>query len=362
VVTFFCVLTPKNMQLNSLIGKKVYQKQGFLQDSTRVPLTGVVVAGNIVTQIKTTDKEGYSAIQLGVTAKKRANKAIQGHAKKALDAKSPKMQNPTSSPVSTSAPQTNSSVNTSSVPKYFKEVRVEDTSDFNLGTEIQVAEVFAPGDVIDVTGISKGKGWAGGVKRWGFHGGPRTHGQSDRERAPGSIGQTTTPGRVYRGKKMAGRMGNDTVTVKNLEVIEVTDDGVLLIKGLVPGRTNGMLIVKKTGENKKFVPLYKEVEEEVKVEEKVEAEESASQLPVSDDAQKGNGDSRSSVSSDVQESTESQSSDTPSLNDSPAPKSDGNQQVEQQPTVDSAEDGQAPIADKLKEDTKTEKEDSPANA
>ena len=124
------------------------------------------------------------------------------------------------------------------------------------GTEINLADIFTPGDIVDVTGISKGKGFAGGVKRWNFKGGPRTHGQSDRERAPGSIGQTTTPGRVYKGKKMAGRMGQDTVTVKNLEVIGITDDGVLLIKGLVPGSVNSIVVVKKMGTNKKFVPLY----------------------------------------------------------------------------------------------------------
>jgi large subunit ribosomal protein L3 len=245
------------MQLNSLIGKKTYQKQGFLQNGRRVPLTGVVVAGNIITQIKSQDKEGYNSIQLGVETKKKVNRAILGHVKKASDQTS-----------KTPTEKTTKSVIT---PKYFKEVRLEDVSDAILGSEILVAEVFAAGDIIDVTGVSKGKGWAGGVKRWGFHGGPRTHGQSDRERAPGSIGQTTTPGRVYKGKKMAGRMGTNTVTVKNLEIIEITNDGVLLIKGLVPGRLNALVMVKKVGENKKFVPLYKEIVEEEVVEAPAEA-------------------------------------------------------------------------------------------
>ncbi len=130
-----------------------------------------------------------------------------------------------------------------------------------MGSEINFKEIFAPGDLVDVTGTSKGKGWAGGVKRHGFHGGPKTHGQSDRHRAPGSIGQGTTPGRVYRGKKMAGRMGTETVTVKNLEVISITDDGVLLIKGLVPGFVSNYVVVKKVGENKKHVDLYSESQE-----------------------------------------------------------------------------------------------------
>lgn len=249
------------MQLNTLIGKKTYQKQGFLEDGRRVPLTGVMVSGNIVTQIKTAEKEGYNSIQLGIDAKKRFNKALLGHAEKAL----------ANAPKEIPEKSTKKEEITKITPKYFREVRLEDVAGFDLGSEVNVAEVFAAGDVIDVTGVSKGKGWAGGVKRYHFRGGPRTHGQSDRERAPGSIGQTTTPGRVYKGKKMAGRMGSDTVTVKNLEIIEVTNDGVLLVKGLVPGRVNGLLLVKKVGENKKFVPLYKEVVEEPVAEEAVEA-------------------------------------------------------------------------------------------
>lgn len=231
------------MQVNSLIGKKTFQKQGFLQDGRRVPLTGVSVSGNVVTQIKSSDKEGYNALQVGIGIKKKPLKRIVNHTKKA---------------------------GLTNTPRFFREIKVEDLEGANLGSEINVSEVFSAGDMVDVTGVSKGKGWAGGVKRWGFHGGPRTHGQSDRERAPGSIGQTTTPGRVYKGKKMAGRMGQDTVTVKNLEVIEITNDGVLLIKGLVPGSLNSLVVVKKIGENKKFVPLYKEViEEETKPQEEV---------------------------------------------------------------------------------------------
>ena len=115
--------------------------------------------------------------------------------------------------------------------------------------------------MINVTGVPKGKGYAGVVKRHHFKGGPRTHGQSDRERAPGSIGQTTTPGRVYKGKRMAGRMGHETATIRNLEVLDVSAD-LILVKGLVPGGRNTLIILKKVGENKKFVPLYKEIDEE----------------------------------------------------------------------------------------------------
>jgi large subunit ribosomal protein L3 len=227
------------MQLTALIGKKTYQKQGFLQDGTRVPLSGIVVAGNFITQVKSADKEGYNALQLGIGINKKAKKTIVNHGKKA---------------------------GLENTPRFFREVRVDDVIDAVSGTEIKIEDVFQPGDIVDVTGVSKGKGFAGGVKRWGFHGGPRTHGQSDRERAPGSIGQTTTPGRVYKGKKMAGRMGQDTVTVKNLEIIEITSDGMILIKGLVPGSVNSVVVIKKMGTNKKFVPLYKEIVEEPAVE------------------------------------------------------------------------------------------------
>lgn len=223
--------------MNALIGKKQYQIQGFLQDGTRVPFTVISAVGNTVTQIKTSDKDGYNSIQLGFDMiatsgrKKKPNKATLGHSKKA---------------------------GLQQTPRFFREIRVDELPALDLGSEINPSSVFKPGDIVDVTGISKGKGFAGVVKRHGFAGGPRTHGQSDRERAPGSIGQSTTPGHVYKGKRMAGRMGQEKVTVKNLQVLEITNDGKLLIKGLVPGGKNTLLVVKKVGESKKFVPLYTE--------------------------------------------------------------------------------------------------------
>jgi large subunit ribosomal protein L3 len=253
------------MQLTSLIGKKLYQKQGFLQDGTRVPLSGVRVFGNVIAQVKSADKEGYNAIQLGIETKKKARKSLVNHSKKA---------------------------GLENTPAFLREIRVDDVTDATAGTQINPADIFAPGDAIDVTGISKGKGFAGGVKRYHFKGGPRTHGQSDRERAPGSIGQTTTPGRVYKGKRMAGRMGQETVTVKNLEVIEVTSDGILLIKGLVPGSVNSIVVIRKMGTNKKFVPLYSEavdepvaepVAAETVVEAPAEVKEEVSEVPAMQD-------------------------------------------------------------------------------
>src|SRR5207237_10031812 len=114
-----------------------------------------------------------------------------------------------------------------------------------VGDSIKASDVFSIGDIVDVIGVSKGKGFAGGVKRHHFKGGPRTHGQSDRERAPGSIGQTTTPGSVYKGKSMEGRMGSDRITVKNLEVMEIEGD-TLVVKGVVPGPRGGFVEVKSS--------------------------------------------------------------------------------------------------------------------
>lgn len=135
-------------------------------------------------------------------------------------------------------------------PKFRREVKTE--GEVQAGDKVTVS-IFTPGDEVKVTGTTKGRGFTGVVKRWGFAGGPKTHGQSDRHRAPGSIGQTTTPGRVYKGKKMAGHSGNVRHTVTGLEVIEV-DSGknLLAVKGSVPGAKNGYLIVEKTGKVKTY--------------------------------------------------------------------------------------------------------------
>lgn len=234
--------------LNGFLGKKLNQTQAFLEDGRRIPLSMILVSGNVVSQIKNPEKDHYSAIQLGFGTKKKVNKATAGHIKKAgiID----------------------------KTPRFFREVRVVDTAGIELGQEINIAELLEPGDVIDVTGTSKGKGYAGVVKRHHFKGGPRTHGQSDRERAPGSSGQTTTPGRVYKGKRMSGRMGNERVTVKNLVVVDVKD-GVLYVKGLIPGVKGSLVMVSKVADSKNtkatkknFVPLFAE-----KVEAEVGAEE-----------------------------------------------------------------------------------------
>lgn len=223
--------------MQALLGKKIDQSQRFLEDGVRIPVTKVQVSGNVVASVKTKDIDGYNAVQIGFGTKKNPNKALQGIIKKA---------------------------NLKTTPYMLREIRLTNgdiPSMPTIGDTVKSSEIFKLGDIVDVVGVSKGKGYAGVVKRHHFKGWPRTHGQSDRERAPGSIGQTTTPGRVYKGKRMAGRMGGEQVTLRNLQVVDVSDD-TLLIKGLVPGGRNSLLTIAKVGETRKFVPLYKEVARE----------------------------------------------------------------------------------------------------
>lgn len=251
IVAFFIGFEARKM-VSTISGIKIDQTQAFLEDGKRIPLSRIHVGKSQVSQIKTQDKDGYKAVQLAFSNKNKLSKPTQGHLKKA---------------------------GIKNTPRFFHEVRVENTEDFKAGQEINIAEVLKPGDKVNVIGRSKGKGYAGVVKRHGFAGGPRTHGQSDRERAPGSIGASTTPGRVYKGKKMAGRMGNQQVTIKNLVVIDI-DGETLFLKGLIPGPRGTVVTVKKVGESKNFTPLFKEQEEaqdaqtdtkEAKSEEGVEA-------------------------------------------------------------------------------------------
>lgn len=194
-----------------------------------MPVTLIKAGPCFVVQVKTKDRDGYWSIQLGFDQRKEKSttRPILGHLKKAGLKK---------------------------IPRFLREIRIkkEQKTDrkqqLKMGDIVKVSDVFKVGDKVSVTGISKGKGFAGVVKRWGFAGGPRTHGQSDRERAPGSIGQTTTPGRVFKGKKMAGRMGGKRVTVKGLKVLEVDKEkNLLVVKGLVPGPKGGLLTIKKGG-------------------------------------------------------------------------------------------------------------------
>ncbi len=201
--------------MSTLLGKKLGMTHIFQEDGLVTPVTAIEAGPCVVTQIKTTDRDGYQAIQVGFGHAKKMNSPLKGHVKGLGDF------------------------------RYFKEFRVDNVEDYSLGQSID-ASIFGPGDYVDVIGVSKGKGFAGVVKRHHFAGGPKTHGQSDRHRAPGSIGSGTTPGRVYKGIKMAGHMGVDRVTVQNLKVVRSeVDKNLLLIKGAVPGPKNGFIIIRK---------------------------------------------------------------------------------------------------------------------
>jgi len=221
-----------------ILGEKWEMSQIFDDQGIRWPVTKILTSSCYLIDIKTKDKDGYFAALLGFKAVKNIKKSVLGKLTKA-GVKTPL--------------------------RFLKEIRLPNSLDdilvlkneegkvngleikslnlkLKIGDQINPKLIFKVGDKVKVAGKSKGKGFAGVVKRHGFAGGPRTHGQSDRERAPGSIGQTTTPGRVYKGKRMAGRMGGERVTLKNLKVVEVGDD-YLVVSGLVPGAKGGLLEV-----------------------------------------------------------------------------------------------------------------------
>ncbi len=189
--------------------------QVFSESGETVPVTVIEAGPCTVTQIKTVEKDGYNAVQLGFGETKRLNKPELGH----LKGKAP--------------------------VRYLREVRLSQTDDVELGQKVDVS-IFSDGDTVDAIGISKGKGFAGVVKRHNFGGGSKTHGQSDRQRAPGSSGAGTTPGRVLKGMRRAGHMGSDRVTVQNLTVFGTdVDRNLLLVKGSVPGPNFGLLYIRK---------------------------------------------------------------------------------------------------------------------
>jgi len=214
--------------LDTSLATKQKMSQTFVE-GTRVPVTWIKVGPCLVTHIKTMDKDGYCALQLGIGEKKikKVNKPIRGHLRGALG-KEAKF-----------------------TPRFLREVKLDSEPDLKVGDVVKLEDVFKVGDSVTVTGISKGKGFAGVIKRWHFGGGPRTHGQSDRQRSPGSIGFGTTPGRVYKGKHMAGRMGQERVTIKNLIVTEVLpEEGLMAVSGPVPGSLGSLLLVRKTASGK----------------------------------------------------------------------------------------------------------------
>ncbi|HEY56026.1 MAG TPA: 50S ribosomal protein L3 [Dehalococcoidia bacterium] len=197
-----------------IIGKKLGMTQIFREGGKVEAVTALEAGPCSVVQIKTVAKEGYNAVQLGFGEAKRLKSPERGHLRGLGKF------------------------------KYLREFRVDDIGDIEVKVDVSL---FKEGDLVDVTGTSKGKGFAGVVKRYGFAGGPKTHGQSDRHRHPGSIGATTSPGRVFKGTRMAGRMGGQRVTVRKLEVLRADPErNLLLIKGAVPGAKNGLLLITKS--------------------------------------------------------------------------------------------------------------------
>jgi len=198
-----------------LIGRKVGMTQVFQDDGTMVAVSVVAIQPNTVTRLRTPARDGYTAVQLGTEVVPRLSRPETGQLKEL-----PKV-------------------------KTIREFRVDDVESFEVGQTVNLGDVFAAGDEVDVTGVSKGKGTAGVVKRHNFRRGPKTHG-SDHHRAPGSIGPGTTPGRVYRGLRMAGHMGDETVTVKNVRVVRTDPErNLLLVKGSLPGARGGLILVRK---------------------------------------------------------------------------------------------------------------------
>lgn len=208
--------------IQGLVGRKLGMTQVFDETGVVHPVTVVEAGPCVVTQVKTSEKDGYSAIQLGFGLDKRLNKPEQGH-RKASGFQS----------------------------RTLREVKTDDPEAYSVGQVLNV-DVFTDGEMVDVTGTSKGRGFQGGVKRHGFRGGPKTHGQSDRHRAPGSIGSSATPGRVFKGLRMAGHMGHERVTVQNLRIVRVdVERNLLLIEGSVPGPNKGLVIVRRAVKAKK---------------------------------------------------------------------------------------------------------------
>jgi large subunit ribosomal protein L3 len=206
--------------MSGIIGKKIGMTSIFDENGKNIPVTVILAGPNFVTQVRTKDVDGYDAVQLGFDDKKEKNtpKALKGHFEKA--GVSPKR----------------------------KVIEFQDfEKELKLGDEVTVGDIFAEGEFVDISGTSKGKGFQGVVKRHGFKGvGQATHGQHNRLRAPGSIGASSDPSRVFKGMRMAGHMGNEKITIQNLKVMKIIPEkNLLIVKGSVPGHKNAYLIIKK---------------------------------------------------------------------------------------------------------------------
>lgn len=204
--------------IQGLLGRKIGMTQVFSATGAVIPVTVIEVGPCVVTQVRTKDRDGYEAVQLGY-----------GEV----------------SPKSLTKPERGHLAGAGRLVRHLREFAADNVDEHTVG-DVLNADQFASGELVDITGTSKGRGFQGVVRRHGFSGGPRTHGQSDRHRAPGSIGAGTTPGHVWKNTRMAGRMGNRRVTVQNLEVVEViADRNLLLVRGSIPGAKNGLVMVRR---------------------------------------------------------------------------------------------------------------------
>jgi large subunit ribosomal protein L3 len=204
------------MTIEGIYGRKVGMTQLFEESGEAVPVTVIETPPCVVVQVKTAKSDGYDAVQVGFGERKRVNSPAKGHMRGLGQF------------------------------KLLGELRVDDIGKWETGAKVG-CEIFAQGDLVDVSGATKGRGFAGVVKRHGFHGGPKTHGQSDRLRAPGSIGAGTSPGKVWKGMKMAGHMGTEQATVQSLRVVRAdVERGVLLVRGSVPGNKGILVKIRKS--------------------------------------------------------------------------------------------------------------------
>jgi large subunit ribosomal protein L3 len=204
--------------IKGLLGRKIGMTQIFNEAGEVIPVTVIQAGPCVVTQIRTQDRDGYEAVQIGFeqVPQRKLTRPQQGHLKEA-----------------------------NMMVRHLREFAADDVSAYTVGDIIR-SDLFQVGQRIDVAGTSKGRGFAGVVKRHHFRGGPRTHGQSDRLRAPGSIGGGTAPGRVWKGQKMAGQMGNKTVTIQGLEIVDVVPEkSLLLVRGAVPGPNKGLVQIRR---------------------------------------------------------------------------------------------------------------------
>ncbi|MFC1653630.1 50S ribosomal protein L3 [Patescibacteria group bacterium] len=242
--------------IDAYITTKKQMTQAWNEDGKRIAVSVLKADPVVVTQVKTKEKDSYQAVKVGLGTQKesRINKPQLDYYKKK---------------------------NLKNFPKWTRELKTESSNEHKIGDTVSADQVLKEGDVVNAQGITKGRGFTGGMKRWGFHGGPRTHGQSDRARAIGSIGQGTDPGRVHKGKKMPGHYGNATKTVTNLVVVKVDlENNEIWVSGPVPGHINAKVMLTKVGEKKKFVALKgikeesKEEEKPIEVKEKVEVKKS----------------------------------------------------------------------------------------